>query len=267
MPNPTPRWGPGGKRAALSLSFDNLGEAAEMELGRWPSDRPVGAHPSVTRALPRVLDALDALHATFFVEGWSSEVYPDAVRSISARGHEVALHGWRHERWRGLAPDLERELLARACKALGALGLSPRGFRPPGGSDNAETPRILASLDLAYHSPEGDASACDGAVARLPFRWRDVDAYWLDPVLAGLRERRGDGAGECSPADWLAAARASVDDAALRGAHRVLVFHPYLLADDAHMAALERLLDELRSRDDLWIAPCADVAGEMTMRR
>jgi peptidoglycan/xylan/chitin deacetylase (PgdA/CDA1 family) len=263
MPNPTRGWGPGGKRAALSLSFDNLGEAAEMELGRWPGERPVGSHASVTRALPRLLEALGGVRATFFVEGWNGEVYPDALRSIADAGHEVALHGWRHERWRGLTPELERELLARACKALGALGLSPRGFRPPGGSDNADTPRILESLGLVYRSPEGDASACDGAVARLAFRWRDVDAYWLDPVLAALRERRGDGAGECSPADWLAAARASVDDASLRGAHRVLVFHPYLLADDARMAALERLLDELRARADLWITPCADVADWM----
>ena len=32
------------------LTFDNLGEAADLERGRWPADAPLGRHASVTRA-------------------------------------------------------------------------------------------------------------------------------------------------------------------------------------------------------------------------
>jgi hypothetical protein len=39
----------------LAVTFDNLGEAFELERGAWPADRPRGRHPSVVRALPRVL--------------------------------------------------------------------------------------------------------------------------------------------------------------------------------------------------------------------
>jgi hypothetical protein len=48
------RW-PGDARAAVSLTFDNLGEAAEIELGLRGADEPRGGHWSVVSALPVVL--------------------------------------------------------------------------------------------------------------------------------------------------------------------------------------------------------------------
>ena len=87
--------------ATVSLTFDNLGEVADLERGQWPADAPLGRHASVTRTLPRVLQALGeaGVRATFFVEGRNAELYPDALRSIAAAGHEVAFHGWQHEPW------------------------------------------------------------------------------------------------------------------------------------------------------------------------
>ena len=97
----------------VSVTFDNLGEASDLERGWWPEDEPLGAHYSVTEALPRVLEALDetGLRATFFVEGLNTELYPDTLRELDARGHEVACHGWRHERWSGLSVADERASL------------------------------------------------------------------------------------------------------------------------------------------------------------
>ena len=119
----------------VSLTFDNLGEVADLERGRWPADAPLGRHASVTRTLPRVLELLASadVRATFFVEGLNAELYPDALRSIADAGHEVAFHGWQHERWAELSPDEERESFERGVTALDALGLRPVGFRPPGG--------------------------------------------------------------------------------------------------------------------------------------
>jgi hypothetical protein len=44
------RWGPEGKQAGVTITFDNLGEASDLEFGRWPIDRPVGQHHSAVRA-------------------------------------------------------------------------------------------------------------------------------------------------------------------------------------------------------------------------
>ena len=49
--------------AALVLTFDNLGEATELERGGLDPGARLGEHPSVTEALPWLLDALDALRS------------------------------------------------------------------------------------------------------------------------------------------------------------------------------------------------------------
>jgi len=41
------------------LTFDQPGEASALERGTWSPDTPLGEDASVTRALPRLLDALD----------------------------------------------------------------------------------------------------------------------------------------------------------------------------------------------------------------
>src|SRR5579862_8325094 len=100
MKNPNGRW-PNGARGAISVTFDNMGEAAELELGMWDTNCPIGSHRSVTTVLPETLRLLDrvGIRATFFVEAWNVEVYPEAIRKIAAAGHEIGFHGWRHETW------------------------------------------------------------------------------------------------------------------------------------------------------------------------
>ena len=44
---------------AIVLTFDNLGEATALQRGTWDPRTPLGSDPSVTRALPWLLDALD----------------------------------------------------------------------------------------------------------------------------------------------------------------------------------------------------------------
>src|SRR3954466_672404 len=99
----------------VSVTFDNLGEAAEIEGGTWPDDQPLGEHFSVVEILPRLLGRLDAhgLQATFFVEAINAEINPAALVSIRDAGHELACHAWRHENWGALEAERERELLER----------------------------------------------------------------------------------------------------------------------------------------------------------
>src|ERR1700681_1510003 len=126
---------PGGARAAVSLTVDNLGEAAEIELGLRAADAQRGGHYSVTTALPIMLDALATaeLSATFFVEGINAEIYPDALAAICEAGHELAYHAWCHEDWSALDAEAEAANLDRGLTALRATGVQVVGFRPPGG--------------------------------------------------------------------------------------------------------------------------------------
>ena len=87
----------------------------------------------------QLLQDADA-RATFFTLGWIAERYPDLVRRIAAAGHEIASHGYAHDR----VDDMQREafhadiLLAKAILEDG-LGAEVKGYRAPSFSIGAAT--------------------------------------------------------------------------------------------------------------------------------
>jgi peptidoglycan/xylan/chitin deacetylase (PgdA/CDA1 family)/GNAT superfamily N-acetyltransferase len=222
---------------ALSLTFDNLGEATALERGEWPAGEPLGRHSSVTRALPRLLDLLQHTghRATFFVEGLNTELYPEALAEIADRGHEIAYHGWRHEHWADV--DRERELLQRGIEALGR----PLGFRPPGGDVTPDTAELLNELGYAYVS----AAAPVAGIASFPFRWELVDAYHYLPRFGqlGPPERLREAIEAASPGD-------------------LLVFHPFLAEPGERLELIEDVLSELPPARPLRERPRIEPWGE-----
>jgi peptidoglycan/xylan/chitin deacetylase (PgdA/CDA1 family) len=226
------------KTAAINtvvLTFDNLGEASELERGTLGRSFVVGGHPSVTDALPRLLDELDRLelHATFFVEGINCELYPGAVRGIAARGHEVGAHGWRHEAWTELDPERERQLLERATAAFRSLGISPVGFRPPGGALTPSTPQLLRDLGYRWCSPAVDAvPEANHGLQWVPFDWELVDAYYLMDSFASMRVQRGEPTAPLKPAAVAERFVKILRDGRPHGA-KTVIMHPFLLLDEA----------------------------------
>jgi polysaccharide deacetylase family protein (PEP-CTERM system associated) len=88
----------------------------------------------VERNVNRILDMLDQhqTKATFFTLGWIAERYPQLVREIAARGHEVASHGYGHERASDLTPDAFFDDIQRAKAVLEDLsGAEVKGYRAP----------------------------------------------------------------------------------------------------------------------------------------
>ncbi|MFI5005032.1 MAG: polysaccharide deacetylase family protein [Solirubrobacterales bacterium] len=241
-------WGLSGVHAAVSVTFDNLGEAAQLQLGMWPEDVPQGQHFTVLEVLPRLLELLNArgLRASFFLEGLNAEMYPDALHAIAAAGHEVAVHAWRHEQWAALDAETEAALLDRATAALRSIGLSPRGFRPPGGGLTAHTLGLLAEHGYSYVSPAGEREGLRDGLAVLPFRWPLVDAYAYLPQFADLRARYGTGPDPHGPErmreEMVAALRAHAE----RAGHLALLFHPLSVAftGEEGWAALDAVLGE-----------------------
>jgi peptidoglycan/xylan/chitin deacetylase (PgdA/CDA1 family) len=247
-------------RDAILLSFDNLGEAAALERGT--AHGPTGDDPSVTVGLPRALEALAAfdLRATFFVEGLNAELYPQALRDIAAAGHEVGLHGWRHEVWDALSPDEEDELLGRGVGAFAGLGLEVAGFRPPGGGLGSRSLEALARHGLRWCSPAGERPGRAGGVACLPFHWPAVDAYHRLESFTDRRTSWGDRAAVASPRE---AADALIDALDARGDLLVLILHPFLMLSDSEAAEARRVLGhvaDLVARGERWVAPGRELA-------
>lgn len=280
-PNSSRRW-PNNARAALTLTFDNMGEAADLNRGLWPSSQPIGSHYSVTHVLPRFLSLVRQydISITYFAESWNLDVYPEALKSIAEEGHEVAWHAWQHEPWAKECKDErdERRNFERSFGRMkefleaGDAGKVEmyRGFRPPGGVINGErTLRMCREFGLGYISP----SANDGAVVKLdegkdeivvlPFRWSTVDAYYYMDSFSGLRKMKGVLPEEAQGPDVLVEAYIKqIDEAIEKGGFLSLLFHPFLTDDDERIQALETVLKHLvkrREEGSLWVARCRDV--------
>ena len=68
-------------------------------------------------------------------------------------GHEVALHGWIHERNAQLAPEAERDLMLRAADALeGITDVRPMGMRTPSWDYSPATLGIAREMGLLHDS-------------------------------------------------------------------------------------------------------------------
>jgi peptidoglycan/xylan/chitin deacetylase (PgdA/CDA1 family) len=107
-----------------------------------------GPHPEGT---PAVLAALDraGIPAVFFVSGEQAERYPWLVREIAAAGHELALHGYRHQTRRQWSSRLLADDTRRALDAVSAAaGAVPRLYRPPHGVFSLTGLQLIRGLGL-----------------------------------------------------------------------------------------------------------------------
>ncbi|MBS1156131.1 MAG: polysaccharide deactylase family protein, locus subfamily [Proteobacteria bacterium] len=88
----------------------------------------------IERNIERILDLLDEhdTKATFFTLGWIAERYPHLVRSIVDNGHELASHGYGHQRVSDLTEAAFMQDIESAKKILEDLsGQAVKGYRAP----------------------------------------------------------------------------------------------------------------------------------------
>jgi polysaccharide deacetylase family protein (PEP-CTERM system associated) len=106
----------------------------------------------------RILALLDdhGVKATFFTLGWVAERYPQLVRRLVAAGHEMASHGYGHERASDLSPAVFRQDVVRAKHLLEDLGgQAVLGYRAPSfsiGTANLWAFDVLQEAGYRYSS-------------------------------------------------------------------------------------------------------------------
>ena len=142
---------------ALTIDVEDYFQVSAMApyipRDQWDS-RECRVEANVDRIL--ALLARRGVRATFFTLGWVAERYPQLVREIVAQGHELASHGYGHER----ASDLSREAFAqdivRAKRVLEDVGgTAVQGYRAPSfsiGQGNLWAFDCLAQAGYRYSS-------------------------------------------------------------------------------------------------------------------
>ena len=117
-----------------------------------------GLECRVERNIGRILALLAEkdVKATFFTLGWIAERYPQVVKAIVDGGHELASHGYGHERASDLSPAAFLEDIASAKKLLEDLGGVPVvGYRAPSfsiGKGNLWAFDVLRDAGYRYSS-------------------------------------------------------------------------------------------------------------------
>ena len=192
--------------------------------------------------------------ATFFTLGWVADRHPELIRRIVGAGHEIASHGWDHQRVFTMEADTFRADLARARAALeDAGGVRVTGYRAPSFSIDHRTPwahRVLADEGYRY-------SSSVAPVAHDHYGWRDSPRYAWRPLdgealielpvtvaqIAGRRLATGGGFFRLLPA--------ALTDFALRqvngvGQAGVFYFHPWEVDPDQPRVAGAPLRSRVR---------------------
>lgn len=145
------------KLNAMTVDVEDYFHVAAFEKQIKPHDWDSLVH-RVDRNTRLLLDLFDSNNAksTFFFLGWVAERYPDLVKEVKRRGHEVASHGYAHTKVHQQTPA---EFKADASKAKDMLeqltGSAVVGYRAPSFSINKQSEwafEILAELGHKYSS-------------------------------------------------------------------------------------------------------------------
>jgi peptidoglycan-N-acetylglucosamine deacetylase len=259
----TPASWPNGARVAVMLSFDVDNETVQGLRDGVISVGPLSQGQYGSRvALPRVLRLLDreGIPASFFFPAWSLKLAPEQATLIDASGmHEIAVHGWIHERNSSLDGTTEDRLLRQAMDAIQEItGRRPVGYRAPSWNFSPNTLSILQDMGFLYESSlmaddrpyEILQSGEPTGLVELPVEWILDDAPLYNP--------RGDS--YSPPRDVMQVWIDEFDGAWEEGTMFLLTMHPHISGHRSRIVALEGLIRHMKAKGDVWFATQEQVA-------
>lgn len=189
-------------RGALTIDLEDYFHVSAFDevLSRrdWPT-MPSRVVASTERLLALFAEA--GAKATFFCLGVVAEQHPTLIARIAAEGHEIASHGYGHQRVNQLtAAEFAADITRAKALIEDAGGVAVQGYRAPSFSINAQTPwahAVLAETGHRYsssshpirHDHYGDPTAPRGP------HWRDgvLEIPVSTLIVAGRRITAGGG--------------------------------------------------------------------------
>ncbi|PKP85114.1 MAG: ribulose phosphate epimerase [Alphaproteobacteria bacterium HGW-Alphaproteobacteria-2] len=266
---------PNGARCAAAITFDidadslihvarptdGFDRLAPISMGRY----------GPTVAVPRILATYRrlGLRQTFFMPAWCMQTYPDTVEAILKDGHEIGHHSWLHENpashsdaeqgyWFDRATDLHVRMTGRA----------PRGYRAPVYNVTQGVLDRLIDRGFAYDSSlmADDMpyvmETARGSLIEMPVHWGNDD--W--PPFAHYEEI-GYLMPVRAPSAGLAPFFEEFEAQYEAGGFWVGIWHPFLTGRLARWRVVERWLEGVLARDDVWFAPLEEIAAHVAAQR
>lgn len=247
------------------LSFDSDHETPALRDGETSPGRMAQGEYGARVAVPRILELLrrHEVPASFYIPAVCALLRPDEVPAYIDGGHEVAVHGWIHERNTHLAYEEELDLLGRATDVLERqAGVRPIGIRTPSWDFSDSTLTVIRELGFLYDSSlmaadEPYELMADGSatgIVEIPVEWiRDDAPYLMMERFASLRPYM-------PPRELGQIWKDEFDGAYAEGGVFQLTMHPHIIGHRSRMVVLEELLQYIHGHDDVWFTTHAELA-------
>ena len=263
------RW-PDGARCAVAITFDMDADSI-LHLEHKDAHRRVSANsmlrygPQV--ALPRILETYRKydIRQTFFIPAWCIEQYPETIEAILADGHEIAHHGYIHENPLDQSREEQLYWLQRGIEVIDKYtGKRPRGWRAPLYNFSDDSADLLIQEGFAYDaSLMGDdvpyvIRTETGQLVELPSHWGldDWPPYVHSLDLDYVMQIR-------APSEAIRSFRDEFDSAWKYGGLWVSVWHPFASGRLARWAEVEKLIEYMLEKGDVWFARMEDIAAHV----
>lgn len=152
----------------------------------------------------RLLDLFDRyrLKTTWFIPGHSIETFPEQMKEVARRGHEVGMHGYSHENPIAMTREQETAVLDRSIELVtGLTGKRPTGYVAPWWEFSPCTNELLLERGIKY-----DHSLMHNDFhpyyVRVGDSWTNIDYskhpdHWMKPLQRGKETKLVE-----IPANW-----------------------------------------------------------------
>lgn len=252
---------PDKKRIAVMMAFDLDAETMWTTHGDGSTAHMTnlsrGAY-GPKQGVPRILDMLDShqVKATFFIPGVVAEHYPEVVKEIARRGHDIGFHGYLHEESTKTTYEQEDATMRHSEKIIYDLtGQKIAGHRAPGGVIHNYSLRLFLEHGYIYSSNWRDS---DGPFLHqidektVPLVELPKDSIFDDTAYDFYTDAAPERYGLKSPDEMFEIWKDEFDSLAVEGRMINFVLHPQFVGRASRVQMLSRLIGYMKSHG-AWI--------------
>ena len=251
---------PDKKRIAVMMAFDLDAETMWTTHGDGSTAHMTnlsrGAY-GPKQGVPRILDMLDShqVKATFFIPGVVAEHYPEVVKEIARRGHDIGFHGYLHEESK-TTYEQEDATMRHSEKIIYDLtGQKIAGHRAPGGVIHDYSLRLFLEHGYIYSSNWRDSDGpflhqIDGKT--VPLVELPKDSIFDDTAYDFYTDAAPERYGLKSPDEMFEIWKDEFDSLAVEGRMINFVLHPQFVGRASRVQMLSRLIGYMKSHG-AWI--------------
>jgi peptidoglycan/xylan/chitin deacetylase (PgdA/CDA1 family) len=251
------KW-PNNYQCAVMLCFDYDAMFSRVGKGQGPvelSQCEFGPRVGIWRVM-ELLDRYD-IKGTIYTVGLTAKLYPESVRELARRGHEITSHMWDHRYYSDISIEEEREKIQKTTAILTELS----GVKPTGWLQIATTPNTLRLLEEDGYEYISNGMADDipywikgSGLLAIPYQWiyDDMMFFGYVPGVAGR--------GLQNPSKVFEIWSEEFNGIYNAGRCFRLTTHPFVIGRGMVIKLLERFIIYMKQFPNVWFATCREVA-------